>query len=134
MPTATRTTIPKTCPVVIIHAKADNDRNGNPRRCFVVLDHAGRLVETIDEGYSGTGELSMRWPWTNWHNLRDEGFDEPSNYTCYPVALDVPPAEYRRLMRREPDERTAALRAMGDRNARRVESRNREARARRNGC
>ncbi len=113
--------IPKQCPVIVLHARANNDYNGNPRRCFVVLDHKGQHVETLDEGYNGSGVLNARWPWTNWHALYPY-FDEPADLCCYPTQIDVPTSEYKRLLRKnnEPDERTKALRELGDRNARRA--------------
>ncbi len=35
------------------YLKAPNDRNGNPRRCFVLMDAEGSIIKVIDEGYSG---------------------------------------------------------------------------------
>lgn len=35
------------------HLKSKNDRNGNPRRLWVVYNHRGYIMEVIDEGYSG---------------------------------------------------------------------------------
>lgn len=37
---------------LVIHAAAKNDANGNPRRCYLVVDRAG-FAMAIDEGYSG---------------------------------------------------------------------------------
>lgn len=111
--------IPKRSPVTVLHCRADNDVNGNPRRCFVVFDHMGRHVETLDEGYNGEGILHVRYPWTSWHALHRYGFAEPAQYTVYPTSIDVSPSEYKRMLRREPDERCARIRAMADRNQRR---------------
>jgi hypothetical protein len=115
----TRNIIPRRCPVTFLHLCADNDVNGNPRRCFVVTDHQGRHVETLDEGYSGEGELQARYPWASWHALSRLGFDEPARFTVYPQRIDVSPSEYKRALRRESDERTAKIRAMANRNQRR---------------
>ena len=41
--------IPKFCQ----HLRAPNDTNGNPRRCYVVYDDNGGVLDVIDEGYSG---------------------------------------------------------------------------------
>lgn len=111
--------IPKNCPVTVLHLDANLDAKGNPRRCFVIRDHKGRHVETLDEGYRGTGELSARWPWTNWSVLA-EYFDSPSDACIYPTPIDVAPSEYKRFLRMEGDEHCASLRAMGDRNERRA--------------
>lgn len=35
------------------HLRASNDKNGNPRRIFVLLDEKGNVVTAIDEGYGG---------------------------------------------------------------------------------
>ena len=40
-----------------IHVAAENDRNGNPRRAYMVYDDAGGYVGTVDEGYRGQGAL-----------------------------------------------------------------------------
>lgn len=117
--TTKRPLIPRTCPVTITHLCADNDTNGNPRRCFIIVDHAGRLVEVLDEGYHGEGELHARYPWTSWHALSRYGFDEPAHHTVYPMRIDSTPGEYRRMLRREPDARTEHIRAMAARNQRR---------------
>lgn len=86
--------LPKTSPVVVLHLRADNDRNGNPRRCFVIMTTAGRLVEVHDEGYSGNQEVTARWPWFH-HGYADDLKIEPA----YMVSVDIAPAEYRRWIR-----------------------------------
>lgn len=41
-------------PYTIIHADAGTTTNGNPRRCYVVLDNTdGTTVAVYDEGYRG---------------------------------------------------------------------------------
>jgi hypothetical protein len=37
----------------LIHLAASNDRNGNPRRGYLVLNEYGVAVAFYDEGYSG---------------------------------------------------------------------------------
>ena len=37
----------------IIHYKANNDRNGNPRRVYVLFDDQNEALAAWDEGYSG---------------------------------------------------------------------------------
>lgn len=46
----------------VLHLAADNDRNGNPRRCFVIFDEEGRTIETIDEGYEGDRAWIKKYP------------------------------------------------------------------------
>lgn len=41
----------------VLHLNAGNDRNGNPRRLFLVLHPERGIVGTADEGYSGTHVL-----------------------------------------------------------------------------
>jgi hypothetical protein len=46
-----------------VHLNAGNDKNGNPRRLFVVYNtYSGAIVETIDEGYGGTRSLTSKYP------------------------------------------------------------------------
>lgn len=46
---------------IAIRFDAGNDRNGNPRRVYVILDcKSGNIIETVDEGYQGRGCLP-RW-------------------------------------------------------------------------
>lgn len=47
-----------------IKLNAGNDRNGNPRRVFVVLNEEN-VVEAIDEGYGGDSELMAKYPGIN---------------------------------------------------------------------
>lgn len=37
----------------IIHYCATNDYNGNPRRCYVLVNNHGETCAVWDEGYSG---------------------------------------------------------------------------------
>ena len=36
---------------------APNDRNGNPRRCYVLFNENGVAVQSWDEGYAGCNAL-----------------------------------------------------------------------------
>jgi len=38
---------------MVQHIGTTNDTNGNPRRAWVYTDHNGRVVDVVDEGYSG---------------------------------------------------------------------------------
>ena len=40
-------------PALYQHLRGPQDTNGNPRRCFVVYDSGGNILEVIDEGYAG---------------------------------------------------------------------------------
>jgi hypothetical protein len=43
--------------MIAIHLNAGNDRNGNPRRLFLILNEKATIVRAIDEGYEGTQAL-----------------------------------------------------------------------------
>lgn len=40
-------------PILYIKLNAGNDRNGNPRRVFVIFGEDGTIIKAIDEGYRG---------------------------------------------------------------------------------
>ena len=40
-------------PFMYQHLRANNDVNGNPRRCFVIYDYDANIIDVIDEGYVG---------------------------------------------------------------------------------
>jgi hypothetical protein len=86
--------VPKTSPVVVLHVHADNTRDGNPRRCFVVVTTTGRVVETIDEGYAGEAVVWARYPWFHHTSARRLGIE-----CAYALPVYVAPAEYKRFMR-----------------------------------
>jgi 3-dehydroquinate dehydratase len=112
-----RVALPKRSPVTALHLCADNDVNGNPRRVFVVMNHEGRFVEAIDEGYEGDGALYKRWPW--FHSSVALRHDIKPAYT---QRLDVEVSEYRRQLRRESYEGTEAVRRLADRYERAYDS------------
>ena len=37
----------------VLHYCASNDYNGNPRRCYVLVDNEGNKLAAWDEGYEG---------------------------------------------------------------------------------
>jgi hypothetical protein len=45
-----------------IYLKGPNDRNGNPVRCYLILDNDGDAVDAVDEGYAGHGALKRDYP------------------------------------------------------------------------
>jgi hypothetical protein len=67
---------------IAMHLNAGHDRNGNPRRLWVVLDVYGGINTVFDEGYNGTGELYKNYP----------------NITIGPE-LDIIPAQYKALLK-----------------------------------
>ncbi len=71
--------------MVILHLNAGHNVNGNPRRCYVVIDKTGCIKRVIDEGYAGDSAL-----WAAYPKLKGK---------TYPVDFDVTPAEYRRLLK-----------------------------------
>jgi hypothetical protein len=42
---------------IAIHINAGNDRNGNPKRGWIITDSDGYFIGFVDEGYGGTGSL-----------------------------------------------------------------------------
>ena len=68
--------------LIAIHLNAGNDRNGNPRRIYLVLDEDARVVNALDESYRGRDALD-------------------SVYVGCPVSaeLEITPREYRALLR-----------------------------------
>jgi hypothetical protein len=48
-----RMTIQPHSPWMYQHLRANNDVNGNPRRCFVIYDYDANIIDVIDEGYVG---------------------------------------------------------------------------------
>lgn len=73
----------------VIHLNAGNDANGNPRRCYVIMDANLYVIDVIDEGYSGTRELEHRHP-----DLKPLAHSVPSFATT--------PKEYKSLMKWKP--------------------------------
>ena len=67
-----------------IKINAGNDRNGNPRRGWIIADDHGRFVDFVDEGYSGSGALRVS-PYVNF----------PST----DAAIDVLPSTYKDALR-----------------------------------
>ena len=64
--------------VFSVRLNAGNDVNGNPRRVYVVFDSSGKIIDAIDEGYSGINALDSAYPK---HNDSVASFDtSPSEY------------------------------------------------------
>jgi hypothetical protein len=42
---------------IAIHINAGNDRNGNPKRGWIITNSEGEFIDFVDEGYAGTGSL-----------------------------------------------------------------------------
>lgn len=40
-------------PKMYQHLRAPNDRNGNPKRCYLILAADGAIIDCLDEGYAG---------------------------------------------------------------------------------
>lgn len=110
--------LPKRSPVIVTHVRANNDVNGNPRRCFVVRDLDGAHVETIDEGYYGEAALYSRYPWFM-HIAADRLGLKPA----YAAMIDSTPSEYKRLLRASVHDGTGPtrIRDRADRYARRFD-------------
>jgi len=68
-------------PVVAVYIDAGRDRNGNPRRGWIVYDETGRVDHFVDEGYRGSA-------------ARPTGVPDME-------ALKITPGEYRRLKKKE---------------------------------
>jgi hypothetical protein len=67
-----------------IKIDAGNDKNGNPRRGWIIVSCAdGNTLDFVDEGYSGRGALDMTWP----------------NYVEGPTIVTTP-GEYRDFLRK----------------------------------
>ena len=45
--------------MIAVHLNAGNDKNGNPRRLYVIFDADANAVAVVDEGYQGKGALKV---------------------------------------------------------------------------
>lgn len=45
-----------------IKLDAGRDRNGNPKRIFVVFNAGGEVMDAVDEGYAGNHALIFKYP------------------------------------------------------------------------
>lgn len=68
--------------IAVLHLNAGRDRSGNPRRLWVGIAADGTVVRVDDEGYES------RPGWVR----------ELAAAGTYPVSLQVPAVEYRRLL------------------------------------
>lgn len=51
--------------ITYLRLRAPNDKNGNPRRIFLIYrieSNQADLIATVDEEYRGNGEVLKRWP------------------------------------------------------------------------
>lgn len=71
-------------PTLAVYIDANNDRNGNPRRGWMVVDQDGNTLAFVDEDYSGRASLTRRFP----------GVPETGR-------IAVTPGEYRSMLRAE---------------------------------
>ena len=42
---------------IAIHINAGRNRNGNPKRGWIIVNEEGEFIDFVDEGYQGTGAL-----------------------------------------------------------------------------
>lgn len=70
--------------MIAVKMNAGNDRNGNPRRVYVILNDRADIVGTHDEGYAGD------------HGFRQAFPDVPIGPT-----FAITPGEYRELVKLE---------------------------------
>ena len=63
-----------------IRLNAGNDRNGNPRRVFVIL-RDGEVIATADEGYRGRAALDEAW--------RGQGGEDKPYYPTFPTTASA---------------------------------------------
>lgn len=75
--------------MLAIRLNAGNDLNGNPRRCYVLMQDDGSIGAVVDEGYSG------------WRAMQDAGFDNIILGPTFPTTV----TEYRCLLREFPNSR-----------------------------
>lgn len=68
----------------VLHLKAPNDPNGNPRRLFVVVHPQKGIVLTVDEGFAGIHSLVAVAPELRRHE---------------PITLPIDASTYRKLLR-----------------------------------
>jgi hypothetical protein len=72
--------------MIAIKLNAGNDRNGNPRRVFVVMGEGGSVLDAIDEGYSGISAFHEKYPDIN------EGWS--------PREFETTPREYKEILKK----------------------------------
>lgn len=84
----------------ILHYCASNDYNGNPQRCYVLVDNDGNNLAAWDEGYLGEHAVPEQW--------RKQAYDS-TRKNCS-VRL------YRKLRKSLPSPHGVAICAHGTRN------------------
>lgn len=71
--------------MICIHFRATNDVNGNPRRCYAIINNKGDWKAVLDEGYEGI-QVVRTWAKETRNTVHDAG------------QVDVPTAQYQRLL------------------------------------
>ena len=56
--------------MTITHACAENDRNGNPQRLYLLTDDSGAILASWDEGYLGHHAVPGPWREQAYYALR----------------------------------------------------------------
>lgn len=81
----------------IIYVRTKNDRNGNPRRGWIIPAENGRKM-FVDEGYRGRDALYKHFgmPWSD-ASLQGARYD--FNTTVCEIPLDITVAQYNKLKR-----------------------------------
>jgi hypothetical protein len=91
--------------LIALHLCCKNDGNGNPRRCYLLLDAAtGYTIAVVDEGYSGRQAVEE----AGFHPVAWHGSTAHERVTFEGPTLDVPPAERQHLLRHSPNTRAEA--------------------------
>ncbi len=72
--------------MIALQLDAGHDKNGKPRRCFVVFDNTGNIRAVIDEGYNGEQGV-RRWAKKTRNSVHMAG------------SITTTPGEYRELLR-----------------------------------
>lgn len=68
---------------IAIHINAGHDRNGNPKRGWIIANSEGEFIDFVEEGYQGSGALRL----SSYSNVKPT------------PTIDVVPSVYRDAMR-----------------------------------
>lgn len=106
--------VPRDCPVSFVHLRTVKTRGGAHygAHAFIITDHRGHLVEIISGDDNAEDRVFARWPWASTSKSARFGIAAQT----WPLTVDVAPAEFDRLVSREPfSDNAARLRALADR-------------------
>ena len=78
--------------VTVLHLRAPNDSNGNPRRLYLGINDVGVVVRVHDEGYAGHPEWVKAW-------MNNDGISR------WPVEITTTPKEYSAFLRMHKDDK-----------------------------